>query len=65
MPHPVGQLVMVRDSLLKLFVEDGILEVVPDLPLLARAPRELVPVLPEVLDYRCLAWVGSVSAWRG
>ena len=54
---------MVRDSLLKLFVEDGILEVVPDLPLLARAPRELVPVLPEVLDYRSLAWVGSVSAW--
>ena len=55
MPHPVGQLVMVRDSLLKLFVEDGILEVVPDLPLLARAPRELIPVLPEVLDYRGLA----------
>ena len=37
MPHPVVQLVVVSDTFLKLFVEDGILEVVPDLPLFARA----------------------------
>ena len=65
MPHSVAQLVVMCDRLFKLFVEDGVLEVVPDLPLLARAPRELIPVLPEVLDYRSLVGVDSVSAWRG
>ena len=65
MPHSVAQLVVMCDRLFKLFVEDGVLEVVPDLPLLARAPRELIPVLPEVLDDRSLVGVDSISAWRG